>query len=473
MKTKIIVLLHAFFILNLFNSCEDFLTIYPEGEIPKEEALRTAEDLRMLQNSTYTVIFSNKFLGGRAQIISEMLTNNVLGSALSGDWSSVYNRSTSFFDGIIREVYAEPYIAVYRANNVLENLSLVEDQVLRNSIEGEARFIRALAHFETVRLFAQPYGFTTDNSHLGIPLKTSSKPQAATRVTVQEIYTFLIEELEACEYLLPNQNDLEYDPNRAYPTKWAAKALLARIYFQMNNFSKAYDYSNQVITSGYTAFNASETEYTARYSQLGTNEALFIGVSATKNNSGETTFANRGGEFTGMIRYTTTAPSVRLTKSAYAFGAADMTDRRVIAWYKEIDESKVIAKYNSSTNLSIPVITITELKLIRAESIAEINGDLLVAQQDLQDILDRAYGVGSRIAPINPTAIILESRIQRRLEFIFEGHLGQDLKRIGALGRETVIIREAPWNCPGAVLQFPNGEIINNPGFIQNPEGGC
>ena len=32
-------------------------------------------------------------------------------------------------------------------------------------------FLCVFVHFEMVRLFAQPYGYTLDNSHLGIPYR--------------------------------------------------------------------------------------------------------------------------------------------------------------------------------------------------------------------------------------------------------------------------------------------------------------
>ncbi len=488
MKTRNIII-STFLTLSLvLGSCSDFLDIKPEDVLLKEEALNTEEDVRMLLNSTYTVLFSGNFLGGRAQIISELLTNNILGSELDGDWFVIYNRATSIFEGIVGGIYGEPYITIYRANNVLENLDLVEDENSRNIIEGEARFIRALAHFETVRLFAQPYGYTPDNSHLGIPIKTQSAPEAGYRATVNDVYEFLIEELENAEDLLPDNTDSEYDPHGAYPTKWAAKALLARVYFQMNDFSNAFLYANDVIENGPVEFSndlddyeidgedenvSLPKEFMDKYSQMGSNEAVFKSVTITTNQDGETIYVNRGGEFSGIMRSDNNVPFIKMTQNAFTYGTSDPADLRSIAWYKEMDGFKVSSKFNGSDYLSVPVITITELKLIRAESAAEEGSNMTVAQNDIQHIFDRAYGEGNRVAPTTANAIIQESRKQRRLEFVFEGHLGQDLKRIGALGREDIIIRDAPWDCPGAVLQFPQAEIANNPDFTPNPEGGC
>jgi len=38
--------------------------------------------------------------------------------------------------------------------------------------------------------------------------------------------------------------------------------------------------------------------------------------------------------------------------------------------------------------------------------------------------------------------------------------------------KEDIIIRGAPWDCNGMVVQFPLGEIVV-PNFQDNPVGGC
>ena len=60
---------------------------------------------------------------------------------------------------------------------------------------AEARFIRALCHLDLVRLFAHPYGYTVDNSHPGIIIKTTTNPDPKPRNTVGEVYDFMISEL--------------------------------------------------------------------------------------------------------------------------------------------------------------------------------------------------------------------------------------------------------------------------------------
>ena len=68
------------------------------------------------------------------------------------------------------------HIAIYRANTLLEEVADLEGATVESieRISAEAKFIRALCHYHVVRIWALPYGYTSDNSHLGIPLKLSA-----------------------------------------------------------------------------------------------------------------------------------------------------------------------------------------------------------------------------------------------------------------------------------------------------------
>lgn len=137
-------------------------------------------------------------------------------------------------------MYVGMYQGVYRANLVLENLDKATTS--KDNIEGQAKFVRALVHFEVVKLFAQPWGFTADNSHLGITIRLTTEVGTKNRSTVKQVYDQIIADLKDAENKLP-------DVNNGLPTKWAAKGLLAKVYFQMNDFQNAYNYANQVIES--------------------------------------------------------------------------------------------------------------------------------------------------------------------------------------------------------------------------------
>jgi len=119
--------------------------------------------------------------------------------------------------------------------------------------------------------------------------------------------------------------------------------------------------------------------------------------------------------------------------------------------------------------MNIPFLNLTETMLIRAESDAELGTNLSIAIDNINQIKTRA-GVPILNENSDASIIIQQARLERKKEMIGEGRYAYDLKRRGALG-ENVIIRDAPWNCPGMILQFPNSEATSN--FIMNVTGGC
>lgn len=441
-------------ILFSITACDKQLNIEPIGSILKVDALQTEEDLKALLNSCYTVLASDKLYGGRLQIMNELLSDEIDGQLLSGDYGEIFQRKTSIFGDFKNQFYAEPYISIYRANNVLENLSLASTD--KDNIEGQAKFIRAICHFELVRLFAQPYGFTSDNSHPGIPLRLESKPSGAVRASVKEVYEQIIKDLKEAELLLA-------DANGNLPTKWSAKGMLARVYFQMNNFVEAYSYANQVITSNKFQF---QSDLSKRFSLNGSSESVFLLVYESGN--------SRFGALRGDFRSDVNLPTLKISQSSYNAANANTTDARK-AWYNNTKyaDNIVINKYNLD-KFQLPVLHLTELKLIRAESAGELNQNIPTAVSDLNDIRQRAYG--SSVTPLSASSsaalVVSTARSERQLEMVAEGDRVQQLKRIGAKG-ENIQIRNAPWNCPGMILQFSQGEISNSPNFLKNPEGGC
>ena len=441
------------------SACKDVLNIKPAGVVLKEEALQTEQYLTNLINSTYPVIASDDFYGGRVQVTNELLGDLLNPQGLGGDESSVFNRATTASNEPISNLYKESYKAILRANTALENITIVTNEASRHNLEGQAKFIRAICHFETVRLFAQPYGFTPDNSHPGIPLRTASEPTTAVRATVKAVYDQVIKDLQDAEQLLPDENGL-------YPTKWSAKGFLARVYFQMNDFAKAYNYANQVIASGKFTF---DTDYSKRFSQAGTTEAVFTLISE-RNTSIDPRFGTLRG-----FKSDVAIPTLNISRSFYDNNVrSNANDVRRTAFYETQRYTPLITlkKYNA-TRFDLPVIHLTEMMLIRAESAAELNQNLNVAIADLNQILSRAYRRTRSLRPNTGAGVIrVTARTERLLDLVGEGDRVQQLKRIGAKG-ENSQIRGAAWNCPGLVLPFPNGEVSTSNNFVQNPAGRC
>jgi hypothetical protein len=130
-------------------------------------------------------------------------------------------------------------------------------------------------------------------------------------------------------------------------------------------------------------------------------------------------------------------------------------------------------RFEDKVFFNIPIIYLTELMLIRAECLGEMGTQLEVAINNINEVRDRAFGVGLNDLSTSSTAaqVIAAARREYRIETMGEGKWINQLKRIGAKG-ENIVVRNAPWNCPGMALQFPNSEFTSAL-FVGNPEGGC
>jgi hypothetical protein len=448
-----IFLIPAFLMLT---ACESLLeNDLPANQVRAEDAVESAADLQKVLNASYDV-FANSF-NGNNQRFAELLADNVTIIGNSGFLVQVYNRSSDFFNSDVGGFYGQPYTAILRANAVLSNLEKLSlSEAEQNRFEGEAKFIRGVCHFELVKLFAQPYGYTPANSHLGIVLKLSTAIEPLKRNTVAEVYSQIISDLSEAETLLPETNSV-------YATKFSAKAFLAKVYFQMNDFAKAAAKADEVIGDSPAVFS---NDINNRYGTEISSESLFSTVSLSIND-------NRGSVFKDMFRSTNAnAPTLRVSDTYYSFLSSNTNDLRS-SWvdtkdYQAITDVHVFTKFDSDY-MNVCVASLTEMMLISAESHGELNTDLAVAEGYLNDIKDRA-GVQLLSGAVAET-IIIEARNERKKEFAGEGHRLHDLKRIGVQG-EHVEVRGAPWDCSGMVLQFPASEnsIL---GFEMNPQGGC
>lgn len=443
----------------LLFGCSKQLEFVPtDNQILVDEALQTPDDYEALLNSCYDVL-ANTF-NGRSQKLSFVMTDNSARPNANEDLTEAYNFNTLFFNGTIDDYFKQPYIAIRRCNTLIAELTpeasaeIGFEEAQSAQLLAEARFIRALCYFDLVRKFAHPWNYTPDNSHLGVVLRTEPTADLLPRSTVAEVYTFLISELSEISQTLPVQE-------ASNANKYAAHALLAKIYFYQNDFANAADQANMVINSGLYSL-----ESDSRYGPSISSESMFTIVS--------TDIDRRSGEMQGLFN-TAAQPTLSISQSTYDLVAENESDTRIgrFVLINEGQENQIIG-YNefNASYFNIPILHLTEMLLLRAECLAELNSDLATAISDLNKIKERAYGGDLDMlisGSAGPQTVITECRKERRLETIGEGERIFDLKRIGA-GGEDARVRSTDWDCDGMILQFPADEQTQV--FIMNPSGG-
>lgn len=446
-------------------SCTKVLDLKPKNGRIDGDAVKTITDLKELLNSAYDALRSDDFYGGSLWITQELLADNLSESNVNGSMLAVYNRNTSLFNQECKRIWNTGYTVIYRSNLVLKYVETVGglNPSEKANIRGQALFLRACARFELVRLFAQPYGYTQNNSHPGIPLRLVAEKSLVGRSTVGDVYEQILTDLNIAVQELPG------DVNSGYANVWAAKALLAKVYFQSNNFILANKNAKAVLNNGpYVLMN----DIRKRFTYSGNTENIFelksTGTSLPGQESGKRLkeyFRNTNGGLSflkGALGY-------------YNRLLVDSTDQRFKYWVKFIGNSSGgyninITKLNYYDYFNIPVFHLAEMKLIIAESSAEL-GQLTDALNELNEVR-RRVGLAS-YSSLFQNEIIQEARNQRQIEMFLEGTRINDLRRIAIRGDKSLKIRGSAWDCPGMVLAIPDDEISANPDILQNTPGGC
>ncbi len=457
----------ALALLVIVSSCEKVLEFEPEGSnLEEAEALSSKNQLIALLNSAYSS--TTAYMGGQFQSFNELLGDNVSQPANNNDLNEIYRHDVLFFNATVKGGYNTPYAALLKINRLLEVLNDFDfTQEESDRITGESQFLRALAHFELVKLFAQPYGYTPDNSHLGIAYKDRSETELLPRMVVNQVYSYIITDLQSAEALLPESNGI-------YATKMAATALLAKVYFQRGNYAEASQKAGEVINSGLFTLGTDVD----RFQQNTVLPEVIFYLQSYLAADGNAFFASGG--YTGNYTYRPAdginVPTLRATREFYNIYAADTSDKRLDLYQVvnegELNEFIACIKFNEDY-FNVPLLHLTEMKLIRAESYAILGTDLATAIQDVNDIRERAYGssINNLPAGAGSNTILTAVRFERRIEMFAEGDRVQDLKRRGAFEGENPIIRGDQWNCDGLILQFPISERSDI--FPLNPTDGC
>lgn len=439
--------------------CEKMLETDLQGaDLTEEEAVKSKQDVLDILQSCYDV--TANVYNGRIQYLGELLGDNLVEPTISEDLTEVYNHNTLFFNGTIGGIFQDPYITAFRANRILEVMDNFDfSDAEKAQMVAEVRFLRAVSQWEILKLFAQPYGFTSNNGHAGIIYKTSTEEQIVPRDPVGTNYDAIIADLEASISGLPASSDY-------YASQDAAHGYLAKIYFQAGNYAKAVEHADAVINSGRYSLGTSIDRF--EIDTVVVSEAIF----STTSNSTLRDFRSTG--FTDNYRSDVNAdPLFKATLEFYNTYAGDTSDRRIKEFFELVDDEVVLVKKFNQEFFDIPVLHLTDLKLLRAEALAESGGDLSVAIQDVNDVRQRAYNSALNNLPSGASAsqVIEAARYERRIEMFGEGDRIQQLKRRGAIEGESIEVREDPWDCNGMVIQFPISEQTT--AFELNPTGGC
>lgn len=445
MKKYINKILYIFVMAALIIGCT-IDDLKDENNLSLELLLTDADNVEDLLVGSYIFAGSGGSYGGQTYIASELI-----GSTDELIWNGTFNDGQQYIDknilpsnGMVSTLMADNYDVINQVNTVLFGLDLFEDQDRRNRIEGEAKFLRGLEHFDLVRFFGKQYQNGGSNNQLGISiLLTSTLNEIAEnpRSSVEEVYIQVINDLNNAVSLLPNSNGVFAD-------KYAAKALLARVYLQQKSYTAARDVANDVIQNSGHSLNS--TFEAAFNNDTDSSEDIFamqvtVQGGANSMNTFWATQANGGRPGN---------PDIAISESF--INSFDENDLRGQFFYTG-NGGNASSKW-INRNANVPLLRLAEMYLIRAECNARIGSS--IGNSPLNDVnLLRARANAPALNSVNLEAVLKE----RIFELSFEGHLLHDVKRLGLTAGGL------PSNSDKLVLPIPEDELNTNPNSTQNP----
>lgn len=239
MKIKHIIVT-IFTSIGLF-SCDDFLNEPNPNTITEDSFWRTKDDFVKGLMATYNALQATYVMGGNNATAGHVMSD----IAMSSPWDQGNIELNDFIatdvTHIVSNKWHQLYTGIFRANQVLENLSTADfDSGFKTLMEAEARFLRGLFYFWLVTNYNQGAVII----HTGIPRTIDEfyKPVSPK----SNVYNLVLDDLTFAQDHLPQTWD---SGNLGRATWGAATAIIGQAFLYEGRFEEAGQEFKKIIDS--------------------------------------------------------------------------------------------------------------------------------------------------------------------------------------------------------------------------------
>lgn len=450
--------LHIFFLIVMtgFVSCKKFIDVGAPKNLTESSIVyqNDATATSVIRGIYSEMINGGGFASGALYSITSLagLSADEL-IAYSPSYLPYYSNALSPTNGA-SDLWSSPYKFINNANAVIEGLGNSTGVTIntKNELLGEAKFIRAFCNFYLVNLYGD------------IPLVTNTDYRVnaiLARTPKADVYQLIINDLIDAQNLLANDFSFS-NGERDQPNKWAATALLARVYLYMADWVNAEAHATAVINNSTYIL---VTDLNAVFLKNSSETIWQLQPEGSSINTSE-----------GNIFIITTTPS-NASLSTQLYNSFESGDNRKVQWVSSYTSGSDVYyypyKYKIQTGTPLDeystVLRLAEQYLIRAEARAEQN-NITGAQADLNVIRNRA-GLGNTTSNDKPSllsAILHERQVELFTEW---GHRWLDLKRTGTIDAVMSVVtpqKGGTWSSYQQLYPIPQSEIATDPNLNQN-----
>ncbi|HEY0272296.1 MAG TPA: RagB/SusD family nutrient uptake outer membrane protein [Chitinophaga sp.] len=444
-------------------SCKKYLDIKPKGVFVPQ----AISDYRLLLDATSSNQKSAGFFNTFSNdvLYSDDMTFNPF-SVTMADAHAL--NAYRFLPDIYLESESDPdwdamYNQIYTCNIVIGQVMNATGGTLpeKQKLLAEARVHRAFAYFTLVNLYAKQYTPASAGTDPGVPLRvTTDFEEKLPRRSVQEVYDYLVNDLQAAVPYLPATPDATATNRPVQPT---AYTLLARAALFMGQYEQAHAYADSALQDYSTL---------ADFNTLPPNPAFPSALVYPINFKNPET----------LMEITTISPiSLFYASNELLAAFPDNNDLRKTTFF--IADNQLGLNFGSismewfgrqpTKGPSVP-----EAYLVRAESSARL-GNAADAVADLNLLRSKRFRTGSsyQVSAPNAAAALALVKAERRRELAFRGFRFFDVKRYNAYDGDNINIMHTDpegtytlaANSNGFALPIGRQYIQLNPEITQNP----
>lgn len=432
-----------------FQSCQDdYVNLTPDFTLDAVTNPSSIDQVEQVLSGAYANFRASDYYGsasgtgGGAALMPDVMSDNLYETlqslANSRDMANLqFQQNTTQITGI----YNAMYKVISVTNIVLRDIdkfTTPANQKRANRIKGQALAIRALAHFDLFKYFAENYdrnSTTTLALYYSKKFEVSSAAKPA-RVSNKVYYDELFADLNAAQALLA---DVDKNVNDGYAlTKpklslTAVHLLKARVFLYAGMYSDAITSATAGIALA-PALVSSQTTFNGMYTEAATGEIIW-NVQFDAGQSGPTFLVFFATNNRSYFR-----PALEIATVSGTSGLIRNTDIRYGAYFAnvapttEVPQALALTKYRgkggvSNGNASFVAMKTAELYLIRAEAYAKSSpAQDGLAMNDLNAV--RTARIAGYVNQSLTGATLIDAIAdERRREFVGEGQRFFDLKR--------------------------------------------
>lgn len=376
-----------------------------------ETSINTEEDLQGILLGMYNRLTSTQYYGRDIIIYGDARSDNAFSNGNSGRFVTVSTMAMTETDGQATGTWTQIYQVIASANIVI-GADVTGDETAINHIKGQAYAVRALAHFDALRLYGQQHVQSGGLSALGVPYVTEFKGEnlLPTRNTVGEVKALIEEDFATALSLMSQSLN---DPSKQYITTHAVNGLWSRVEIYFGDYQKALTAAAAVVNSNEFSI-VPAGDFVASWSIDGAVNSIFELAVNNNDNNGINGLANiyRGNTYGDIQAYDAFA---NIFDAGDIRGSAEMID------VDGAGNLRNIGKYPSATfDDNISIIRYEEVVLNYAEALQNTGGNGLVFLNSIAN---------NRNALPYATASQANILLERRKELSFEGFRFDDLAR--------------------------------------------